>query len=298
MQLLKANALTKDFGNKKGIFDINFSLSTGEIVGFVGPNGAGKSTAINILGGFVLPDSGQVEIFGQKADYSNIYKFYDRIGILLSETVFEKNLTPLEIFIQSTKLLKSQSFDKSKCLEIADYLELDVHKKFAELSFGNRKKVGLINTLLHNPELIILDEPSGGLDPLIQQRMFELLKQIASRGGSVLLSSHILSEVQSACHKVIMIKQGKIILQDSTQNILDKAKRVFRLRNPDKNIVEQLNNQSLVSKMEQVGENVLLYTDNHERILQFLIPNGFYDFYLESPNLEDMFMEYYKSESL
>lgn len=292
MHKLEVTNLTKDFGNKKGAFDINFSLESGQTIGFIGPNGAGKSTTLNMLSGFIKPNSGQIKIFGQNVNWLNIHNLYPKIGVLLSEVAFEKNLKPSQIFGQTEMILNRNL--KSKWKELAEFLELDVTKKFSSLSYGNRKKVGIINCLMHDPELVLLDEPTGGLDPLIQQKFFSLLQKITNKGGSVLLSSHVLGEVQSACDRIMMIKDGKIILQDTTKNILDKASRVFKIKNPSKDLLDILHKQNTVIKTETFGEETLIYTDKYEVILQTLIKNKVYDFYLEKPSLEEMFLQFYK----
>jgi ABC-2 type transport system ATP-binding protein len=292
MEILATQSLTKDFGHGKGAFDVNLKLESGQILGFIGPNGAGKSTTINMISGFILPNKGQISIFGQQVDYSTIHKIYPKIGLLLSEVAFEKQLTPAQIFTQTQTLLDKNL--TSKWTELAKYLDLDLHKGFSTLSLGNRKKVGIINSLMHDPELVIMDEPSSGLDPLIQQKLFTLLKNITQAGGAVMLSSHVLSEVQSACDQVMMIKDGHIILQDSTQNILEKALKVFKFRKLDPTILRLLNQQNLVSKLETVAGETLIYTDKHPEILKILIQNNVFDFYLDSPNLENMFLEFYK----
>ena len=292
MEILTTQSLTKDFGHEKGAFDINLNLQSGQIMGFIGPNGAGKSTTINMISGFVIPNKGTIKIFGEDVNYQNIHNIYPQIGLLLSEVAFEKQLTPAQIFTQTQTLL-NQNLTQN-WTEMAQYLELDLHHRFASLSLGNRKKVGIINCLMHNPKLVIMDEPSSGLDPLIQQKLFILLKKITENGGAVMLSSHVLSEVQSACDQVVMIKNGKIILQDSTQSILEKALKVFKFKLLDDEILRILNRDSLITRLENFSGETLIYTDKHPEILRILVSNNMFDFYLESPNLENMFLEFYK----
>ncbi|MEM1312792.1 MAG: ABC transporter ATP-binding protein [Patescibacteria group bacterium] len=292
MSILEVNNLTKDFGESKGIFDINFDLSSGQILGFIGPNGAGKSTTTSILTGFVIPDSGNFKIFDRDIDHLNIYDIYPDIGILMSEVVFEKHLTPQQIFQQSEVLLDQDLTENWR--QLAEYLDLDINKRFSKLSLGNRKKVGIINCLMHDPNLVIMDEPSSGLDPLVQQKLFILLKKIAQNGGGVLLSSHVLSEVQSACNQIIMIKEGKIVLQDSTEDILQRALKVFRFKTLDSEVENLLKQRELIEKIEMKSEEKLVYTNQPEEILKILVENDIFSFYLESPSLENMFLEYYK----
>ena len=292
MLVLEVKKLTKDYGNHKGAFDINFSLEPGEIVGFIGPNGAGKSTTLNMIGGFIKPTAGQISIFGNQVDWLSIHKIYPRIGFLLSEIAFEKNLKPAQIFTQTQRMLNRNL--ESTWTEMAEFLELDLDRSFNNLSYGNRKKVAIVNCLMHNPELILLDEPTGGLDPLVQQKFFEILKKRTKNGASVLLSSHVLGEVQSACDRVLMIKDGGIILSDTTKSILEKAARVFKFFNIGDEIIEDIKKAELSTKIEMFGEETLVYTEKYEEVLRLLFKHNKFDFYLEKPSLEEMFLEFYK----
>jgi ABC-2 type transport system ATP-binding protein len=291
--MLKVEGLTKDFGNKKGAFNINLSVEKGEIVGFIGPNGAGKSTTLNMCNGFIRPDKGQISLLGSIIEYHSIHKLLPKIGVLLSEVAFEPNLTPTQIF-QETQLLFGKSFQQ-RYEELATYLDLDLDKPFHKLSLGNRKKVGIINCLLHNPDLIILDEPTSGLDPLIQQKVMNLFKEVATRGGGVLLSSHVLSEVQNYCNRVVMLKNGQIILESTTEQVMNQAQRLFRFRNLSEDIKQKLINSNLTSKQISNAGETLIYTTKYQEILQVLGDNNIFDFYIERPSLEETFLEYYVS---
>ena len=175
MALVAAKNLTKDFGQGKGVFGLNFKIEPGQIVGFVGPNGAGKSTTINILSGFIKPDAGSVEIFGQTVDHLSVYKIMPRIGLLFAENTLEEDLTPTQIFERSQELLRR---DWSKnWRSMAKTLELDLNKPVKKLSLGNKKKVAIIAALMHQPDLAVLDEPTSGLDPLMTSRFFGLLQR-------------------------------------------------------------------------------------------------------------------------
>lgn len=290
--LIKTTKLTKDFGNHKGAFDIDMEVRAGEIVGFIGPNGAGKTTTMSMLVGFTKPTSGNFEIFGDpNVNYQNIHKIMPRLGVLLSDVAFEPNFTAERIFIENQKLLDKDLTKNWR--KMADYLDLDITKKFKKLSLGNKKKVGIVNALMHEPELVIMDEPTSGLDPLIQQRYLELIKQLKNKGGAVLLSSHVLSEVQAACDYILMIKNGELILNDSTENILAQAIKVFRVESLNSDDLEEMEQKNLIDKWEDRGVETMLYTRKRESVLKFLVKKNIYDFYLEKPNLEDMFLKQY-----
>ncbi|GAB4148613.1 MAG: ABC transporter ATP-binding protein [Patescibacteria group bacterium] len=290
MSLLNVSKLTKDYGNGKGAFDINISLEPGEMLGFIGPNGAGKSTTINMCCGFIKPDSGSINLFGQEVNWLNMHRFYPKIGLLVSEPVFDPSYSASQIFKETQTLLRMDL--TKRWMELADLLELDLRKPFLKLSLGNRKKVGFINCLMHDPDLVILDEPTSGLDPLIQQKCLALLKGVTARGGAVLLSSHVLSEVQSYCNRILMLKDGKVIIENTTENILNQTQKLFRLKQPAK-ILPKIAPELINKKVEE-GNELLIYTTEHESILKILVDNDFYDFFLERPSLEETFMQYYE----
>ena len=211
MSVVVVDHLKKYYGKSRGIEDISFHIDEGEIFGFIGPNGAGKSTTIRTLLALIYPTSGSATIFGKDC-IRYAPEIARDVGYLPSEVLYYDNMRAGEL------LRYSASFYRKDCSrrirELADTLELDLHKKIEDLSFGNRKKVGIIQGLLHEPRLIILDEPSIGLDPLMQQRFFSILLQENKRGATVLFSSHILSEVQKICGRVAIIKEGRIISEE------------------------------------------------------------------------------------
>ena len=292
MSLVSVKNITKDFGRRRGVFGLNFEIGYGEIVGFVGPNGAGKSTTINILAGFVKPDAGNMVIFDLPTDHLNVYKLMPRIGLLFAENTLQEDLTASQTFKRSQELLR-QDLSKN-WQDMAKLLELDLDKPVKKLSLGNKKKVAVINALMHKPDLLILDEPTSGLDPLITSRFFGLLEGVVKRGGSVFLSSHELAEVQQICSRIMMIKNGKIIISDTTQNILEKAYKVFIFKNiPDK-LLKSVQTLSKSRRTIRAGDETKLYTKDARPILNLFAKNKFYDFYLERPSLEEMFQESYK----
>lgn len=290
-KILKTTDLTKDFGENKGAFELNISMVEGEIVGFIGPNGAGKSTTLSMLTGLIVPTFGSFELFCEPTDYLNIYKIMPKLGILPSEVSFDSNKTSRKIFTETATLLNQDLTEN--WVELAEFLDIELDRKFGELSFGNKKKIGIVTALMHKPKLVIMDEPTNGLDPLIQQKFLELIKAIKKNGGSILLSSHVLSEVQAICDRIIMIKNGKVVLEDETKNILEKSLKIFRLNSPSDFVLSSLEKKNLFEKMERRGEEVLVYTSRREDVLKNLVGSGFYDFYIEKPSLEDMFLEQY-----
>ncbi len=290
--LLQATSLTKDFGNGKGIFSVDLTLSAGEIMGFVGPNGAGKSTMVNILTGLIKPDGGSFDIFGELQTFKNIFRSMPRIGVMYSELAFSEDMTPKQIFVQSQEILGKDY--TANWMSLSETLDLDIHKTIKKLSLGNKKKVGVVHALMHQPDLIIMDEPTSGLDPLIRDRFLSLMKAAAERGAAILLSSHDLSEIQEVSDNVTMIKSGKIIISDSTATILSKSQRVFHLINPSSGLMQALKKQPYVSGARKTGPNFIFQTNQYEDTTKLITDSKFYDFFVMQPSLEETFKEYYE----
>ena len=196
MDIIKTNNLTKYYGKARGIIGLNLSIEKGEYFGFIGPNGAGKSTTIRILLGLISPTSGNVQIFGKNIvkEKENILK---GIGYLPSEALFYSGMKVRDILKLSADMRKKDCAEEAK--KLCDRLQLDISRKVDELSFGNRKKVAIVCALQSNPSLIILDEPTGGLDPLMQRNFFDILRERNREGVTIFLSSHVLSEIQHNC---------------------------------------------------------------------------------------------------
>lgn len=224
MEAIKASGLTKYYGRTKGIENLNLTVENGEFFGFIGPNGAGKSTTIRTLLGLIAPTSGTARIFGLDI-VKDKEKILQKIGYLPSEAVFYSGMKVRDVLKLSANLRKKNCTEEAEIL--CERLQLDVTRKADELSFGNRKKVAIVCALQHKPELLILDEPTGGLDPLMQKEFFDILRERNKEGATVFLSSHILSEIQRNCTRAAIIREGKIIACDSVE-VLSRtsAKRV------------------------------------------------------------------------
>ncbi len=209
MSKIKVSNFTKKYGKNTAVNKINFEVKQGEIVGFVGKNGAGKSTTIRALMNFISPTEGVCEIDG--FDSIKNGKEIRRIASYMpSDAMFHQNTTGKDIF----KLcLKFSDYGWQTAEELSTYFELDMTKKISELSLGNRKKVSIIQAMLKNSNVLILDEPTNGLDPLMQEKFFELIKKKNEAGATVFLSSHNLAEVEKYCDRAIIIKDG-IIIED------------------------------------------------------------------------------------
>ena len=201
------NALTKNYGKNNGLFDCNLQVNEGEVFGLIGPNGAGKSTLIKLLMDLVKPTSGSAKIFGKDAQKDSI-EIKSLVGYLPGELMQFPGVT-VKYILNLLMNLRGIA-DKSEILRISTRLNLDISRKFSDLSHGNKQKVGLVQAFMHKPRILILDEPTLGLDPLIQRELQQMMKEYTAKGNTVVLSSHVLSEVESMCHRIGLIHRGEI----------------------------------------------------------------------------------------
>ena len=208
MSIIEVTDLTKLYnrGKVRGIENMSFSVDEGELFGFIGPNGAGKSTTIRILMNLLKPTSGTARIFDLNCSKrSRIIK--RDVGYMPSEVRFYPGASVRELLNYACRLRGSA---KGCWHELAEYFQLDAGKKFSELSIGNRRKLSIVAAMMHKPRLMILDEPTGGLDPLMQERFFEKLLECKKDGATIFFSSHNLSEVQKYCSRVALVKNGHV----------------------------------------------------------------------------------------
>ncbi|MFN2285389.1 MAG: ABC transporter ATP-binding protein, partial [Anaerolineae bacterium] len=208
MSVIEANHLTKYYGKARGIVDVSFHVDEGEIFGFIGPNGAGKSTTIRLFLSLIYPTSGSATIFGKDCIKYGPELRQD-IGYLPSDVFYYERMKVIDLLEYSASF-----YDKDctqRMLTLADTMELELNRRIDDLSYGNKKKVGIVQGLLHQPKLLFLDEPTAGLDPLMQRKFFQLIQEENARGVTVFFSSHILGEVQRMCNRVGIIKEGRMI---------------------------------------------------------------------------------------
>lgn len=286
MNVIEIKKLTKYYGKSRGIINLNLTVDRGEFFGFIGPNGAGKSTTIRILLGLIKSDDGSAKIFGKDIE-KNKKEILSEIGYLPSEALFYSGMRVKDVIKLSADLRKKDC--KEKVGELCERLQLDTSKKVEELSFGNRKKVGIVCALQHNPKLCILDEPTGGLDPLMQKEFFSILQEMNDKGTTIFLSSHILSEIQHNCTRAAIIKEGKIIACDSVETLSKtNAKRVSVHGEVD---ISRLNG---VRDLQQ-NDNAInfLYSGDINELLKVLSEKQIQDLSVSEPNLEEIFMHYY-----
>lgn len=289
MRAIEINSLTKYYGKSRGIIDLSFNVEKGDFFGFIGPNGSGKSTTIRLLLGLINNTSGGALVLGYnpKTETTEILK---RVGYLPSETAFYKGMKVKEILKLSADLRGIDCSEEAE--KLCRRLDLDVNKKISELSLGNRKKVGIVCALQHKPELYILDEPTSGLDPLIQHEFYKILQERNNEGATIFLSSHILSEVARYCKNAAIIREGKLIVSDSVSNLSQSDIKRVTLKGAS----EIIKSDNLCDLKIADGVTSFLYRGKPNDLIKELSTITFDDVTVTDPNLEEVFMHYYKKE--
>lgn len=291
MNVIEASGLTKYYGKARGIADVDLAVHSGEIFGFIGPNGAGKSTTIRLLLNFIFPSRGSATVLGRDVVRESP-AIKTEVGYIPGEVDYYDDMTAAELFAYSDRFYRRDCSQRTR--ELVDMFELDTRKKFRSLSLGNKKKVAIIQALQHEPQLLILDEPTGGLDPLMQRRFFDLLREENKRGVTVFFSSHILSEVQRLCHRVAIIRDGSIL---KVEKMEDLRKNQFRdVRIGFAGTVPQLDLPGILHSQQDNNTLHLFYSGNINMLVGELAGHELTGLWMEEPSLEDVFMHYYEEE--
>ncbi|MFX0171873.1 MAG: ABC transporter ATP-binding protein [Candidatus Hodarchaeota archaeon] len=302
---IELSNLTKYYGSHRGIEDLTLNMKSGIIFGFLGPNGAGKTTTIRCLLGILRPTRGSIRLFGREInDWSSESFLKEKIGYLPGEFDLYKHFTVKETLDYFASLRKKESSLRKKLIALFD---LDESRKVTQLSKGNKQKVGLVQALMHDPDLLILDEPTAGLDPLIQQRLYTVLKDFRDRGKSIFFSSHNLPEVQKIADEVAVIKEGFLVTHDLIEHLSQKIHRrvLISLTEPlDEDVVSHLPFVSDLQKFPSNGnDSIYQYSlwlnslqPNFAELFQALNKLQVKDVVIPEPSLEDYFLQYYKEE--
>jgi ABC-2 type transport system ATP-binding protein len=288
--IIEVNHLTKYYGKSRGIVDVSFNVEEGEIFGFIGPNGAGKSTTIRLFLSLIYPTKGEAKIFGK-----DCIKFgpelRQEIGYLPSEVFYYEGMKVIDL------LKYSASFFQKDCTkrlyELSDLMELDLKRRISDLSYGNKKKVGIVQGLLHSPKLIVLDEPTAGLDPLMQHKFFNLIREEHKRGATIFFSSHILGEVQRLCNRVAIIKDGSIVnIQDIKTLQKDNFKKI-RVTG-EKLDEKHFKIKGVTNLAKEDGTFSFFYKGDINQITKLVGGGKLVDLTIEDLTLEEIFMHYYE----
>ena len=291
---LMIEGLTKSYGRVRALRGVDLSVQRGEIVGFLGPNGAGKTTTIRCLLDLIRPDSGSVRVLGMDPQVDSV-KVRARSGYLPGELQLDPNLTA-EGVLRYFGSLRSNNADWSWVRQLASRLDLDLRPRIRNLSHGNKQKIGVVQALMHRPELLLLDEPTLGLDPLIQQEVYRLLTEVRAEGSTVFFSSHIISEVEALADRVAIIRKGVIVEEAEPDRLLRMAMRRMWIRFGhaiDPTALERLEGVTVLSKGD--GHSVHLQVAGEVGpLIKALSSYPVSDFDMERPSLEEVFLAYYE----
>ncbi|MCR4834519.1 MAG: ABC transporter ATP-binding protein [Butyrivibrio sp.] len=210
--VIEINHLTKSYGNNRGIIDVSLEVKQGDIFGFLGPNGAGKSTTIRSMLGFLKPNAGSVSILGMDS-VRNHEQILKEVGYMPSEAWFYDSMRVGDVIKYAADVRGIDCSSEAEML--CERLKVDTKKKIKQLSLGNRKKVSIVCAMQHKPKLFVFDEPTGGLDPLMQKKFFELINEYVEQGATCLLSTHVLSEVDKYCKTAAIMREGRLSMLDT-----------------------------------------------------------------------------------
>lgn len=281
--------LKKYYGKVRGVEDVSLKINNGEVYGFIGPNGAGKSTTIRTIMGLINKTSGDIFINGKELDINDI-SIKKEIGYLPSEINLYDDLTVKEMLDYHESFYNKNVHKKRK--ELVSLFLLDESKKVADLSLGNSKKLGIVLALMHSPKILILDEATSGLDPIMQKVFFDLLIDEKKKGTTILYSTHVLSEISKICDRVGFIKDGKIIKEDSVSN-LEKENITYLT----------IISEDMKSIKKELGLKIVSEEDNKIKFINNLSPDvlikklskfNIDKLLIEEISIEDLFIEYYK----
>ncbi len=292
-EIIEISNLTKHYGETVAVNEVEFSVPRGEIFGYLGPNGAGKTTTIRMIMNFLKPTSGEIRVFGMDSskEYPQIHK---RIGYMNSDMKLYEHLTGNEMLLFLSNLRAGVYKDNVE--RLSQKLDIDLSLQIRNLSRGNKQKIALIQAFMHRPELIILDEPSTGLDPLMQQQFNDIVKESVSDGSTVFLSSHILPEVEVLCDRVAIIKDGFLITEERVdvlkKNSVQKFEIIFSV-NPPENIFQQVQGISNISIDHRVVTCSLI--GSIDPLIQEAANFDVEAFKSFETDLEDIFLSYYKA---
>jgi ABC-2 type transport system ATP-binding protein len=285
---LSLKNVTKLYGNKRGINGVNLEINQGEIFGFLGPNGAGKTTTIRCLMDFIRPQEGAISILGLDAHNDSV-AIKRRVGFLAADPMLYPKWTGRD-YLDFYK----QARGSADVSDLVKRLDLDLHVQFEHLSSGNKQKLAFILALYGTPDLLIMDEPTKALDPLLQQEIYAILHEYRASGGTVFVSSHNLPEVEKICDRVGVIKEGRIVANETMQHIRDLAIHIVSISSETP--LKEKDFKATGTEITHSGEKhmVLKVKGDLNPLLKKLAGYKIKDLEINHTNLEDIFMEYYK----
>lgn len=304
MSVIEVKDLTKDYGSGRGVFDVSFAINQGEVFGFLGPNGAGKSTTIRHLMGFSKPQKGETYILGMPT-FKNYYKFLSKVGYIPGEIALPQGLTGWQFIRMMQNMQKIHNEEQlSKMLNLFELDDVVVKGETKRMSLGVKRKLAIVVAFMSDPDILILDEPTSGLDPVMQEVFIQLIKKEKERGKTILLSSHIFSEVDATCDRIAIIKDGKIVSEFIANDLKHASTKFYKIDFLSKEDYQDFNKISKSGKIIKVLDKneselwtYIAVDDKHINLLIELLSHlNIKEFSNIKETLEDYFMKFYKED--
>lgn len=292
--LIETHGLTVFYGRHRGIIDVDLTIREGEVFGFLGPNGAGKTTTMRVLLDIIRPTRGSASIFGLDCQRDGV-EIRRETGYIPGELSMYEGMTG-RAFLDMLGRLRGNRIDPAYRRELCDRLQFDPSRRIGEYSSGNKRKLGVVMAFMHRPKLLILDEPTLGLDPLVAQTVLKFVNEARDEGRTVFLSSHILSEVQSVCDRVGIIRKGRLVevgeVDALTTRPFHRLRLVLRETPP-----ERAFDYAGVDEKGRVDQEIQLEVrENLEAVLEEALRYGIVDIETHPVTLEEVFLAYYGEE--
>lgn len=293
MSVIKVDNISKDYGSKRGVFNLSFEVNKGEIFGMLGPNGAGKTTTIRQLMGFIKSDKGSAKILDMDC-FVNRENIQLKLGYLPGEIAFMDEMKGSDFirFIAEMKSIKS----KKRINDLTDLFELDANRKIKSMSKGTKQKIAIVCAFMNEPEVVILDEPTSGLDPLMQKKFIELILEEKKKGTTIFMSSHIFEEVEKTCDRTAILKDGKLIAIENMEELKSKKNKNFEV--VFKTNEEALNFKNKISFKSELNNNIVKLSIINNEINNFIKELSNYDILdinSSTQTLEELFLHFYNN---
>jgi ABC-2 type transport system ATP-binding protein len=294
--VISLERLTKSYGSNRGIIEVDLAVEQGETFGFLGPNGAGKTTTIRTMLDLIRPTGGRALVFGIESSVDPV-SIHRRVGYIPGEFALYDRLTGQQTLEYFANL--RGGVDRAYQAQLVERFELDASRRFKEYSKGNKQKVGVVTALQHRPELLVLDEPTAGLDPLVQQTFFEVLREAVADGATVFLSSHILSEVEKSCDRVAIIRDGRLVKTDTVEALRDMAHHEVELRFAGDVPLAAFRQLPGVSDIAADGQVLRMRVNGAiTPVVQAAARHELLDFVSREPSLEETFLAQYGRDTV
>lgn len=294
-EVITIRGLTRDYGSGHGVFDLDLEIGQGEVFGFLGPNGAGKSTTMRMLLGLIRPTSGSAQLLGLDAEQESL-EIRRRVGYLAGDFAMYQQLSGQAMLDYLAEL--RGGVDRRVRDALVERFDADLDRPIRELSTGSRQKLGLIQAFMHEPELLILDEPIAGLDPLVQRSFHALLGEISAAGRTVFLSSHTLSEVERVTDRVAILRQGRLVVVDSLENLRKVAVQRLEIEFAQPVSAEVFQGLPGVEDVAVDGRIVTIaFEGSADAVVKAAASQHVVAIRPRSDDLEDIFLRYYQTES-